>query len=76
MKKTNLIKHKVHSKTEQLLAKVLAARHEKFVEQISIILGGFYLNKMNFGKNCVVDKHTKHRLKFVYRPIFKRSNIS
>jgi len=36
---------------------------KNFVERISIKFGDFYLIKMNFGSNCVVDKHTKITVK-------------
>jgi len=46
-----------------------------FDEQISTKFGGFYLNKMNLVRTMLLLNTPKYRWIFVYRPIFKRSNI-
>jgi len=51
------------------------ARHENFVEQISIKCGGFYLTRWIWFKLCCRQAHQNISGKCVYRPIFKRSNI-
>jgi len=45
----------------------------KFVEQISMKFRGFILVKMDLAQT--VQSTPKYRWKFVYRPIFKMSNI-
>jgi len=64
----------MQSKTRKLLEKVLA-RHEKFGWTNFNKIRRFLLNQDEFGRSFAVYKHTKISVKFIYRPIFKRSNI-
>jgi len=51
------------------------ARHEKFVEQISIKFVIFLLNQDEFGSNCAVDKHTKISVKICKSADIQKLNI-